>query len=254
MSQSLPRRRRRSWPRILGITAIVAACAVVLGLLAPSLHLIDTRSVRLFGMERRNPPVVAVYISGDMGLRFGLGSKVVPALAAHGIPVFGVSSPVNFGTRRTQAQADAIVVAAIRTALAQTGAQRVVLMGQSFGADLVSATAPDLPPDLRQRIAAINVVVPAPTVFFRSDPTGILYHGTPDAYPTQAMRRIDWAPVICIYGREEAESLCPALKATHATVIGLPGGHFLRNDDALVIATILRALRSVDPTIVSRRA
>ncbi len=245
-----PASRKRRRRRILGLGALAAGLAVVLALLAPALHLIDDRSLRLFGGGKPHPAVVAVYLSGDMGLRFGMGAKVVPALAAHGIPVVGVSSPVNFGTYRTRAQADAIVANAIRTALARTGAERVVLMGQSFGADIVSAVAPDLPPDLRRRIAAINVVVPAQTVFFRSDPTGILYHGTPDARPAAALRRLDWAPVICIYGQEESESLCPVLAGTGARVIALPGGHFLRNDDTLLIATILRALRGVDPTIL----
>ncbi|WP_230769313.1 virulence factor [Sphingomonas sp. Leaf4] len=246
-----PRQRRGARRRILGWSALAAGLLVLLALAAPALHLIDNHALRLFrGNGERNPKVVAVYLSGDMGLRFGLGAKVVPALAAHGIPVVGVSSPVTFGTRRSRAEADAIVANAIRTAMARTGATRVLLMGQSFGADIVSAVAPDLPADLRPHIAAINVVVPAQSVFFRSDPTGILYHGTPDAWPSAGMRRLDWAPVICIHGRDERESLCPTLAGTKAQVIGLPGGHFLRNDDKLVIATILAALRSADPTIL----
>ncbi|WP_294325006.1 AcvB/VirJ family lysyl-phosphatidylglycerol hydrolase [uncultured Sphingomonas sp.] len=243
--------RRRRLRRRLGIGALIAGLLVLLGLAAPSLHLIDSQSLRLFDGGKKHPSVVAVFISGDMGLRFGLGSVVVPALAQHGIPVVGVSSPVNFGTRKTREQVDAIVVSAIRTALARTGAEKVILMGQSFGADMVSATAPDLPADLRARIAAISVVVPAQTVYFRSDPTGILYHGTPDARPTATMRALDWAPVICIYGREEEESLCPTLRGSHAQVVGLPGGHFLHHDDQLVIATILATLRMADHSILA---
>ena len=243
--------RRRRLRRRFGIGALLAGLLVLLGLAAPALHLIDSQSLRWFDGGKKHPSVVAVYISGDMGLRFGLGSEVVPALAAHGIPVVGVSSPVNFGMRKTREQVDAIVAGAIRTALAKTGAQRVILMGQSFGADMVSATAPDLPADLRRRIAAISVVVPAQTVYFRSDPTGILYHGTPDARPATAMRAVNWAPVICIYGREEADSLCPTLRGSHAQVIGLPGGHFLHHDDQLVIATILATLRMADRNILT---
>lgn len=243
--------RRRRLRRRLGIGALIAGLLVLLGLAAPSLHLIDSQSLRLFDGGKKHPSVVAVFISGDMGLRFGLGSVVVPALAQHGIPVVGVSSPVNFGTRKTREQVDAIVASAIRTALARTGAEKVILMGQSFGADMVSATAPDLPADLRARIAAISVVVPAQTVYFRSDPTGILYHGTPDARPTATMRALDWAPVICIYGREEEESLCPTLRGSHAQVVGLPGGHFLHHDDQLVIATILATLRMADRNILA---
>ncbi|MDJ0277846.1 AcvB/VirJ family lysyl-phosphatidylglycerol hydrolase [Sphingomonas sp. 2R-10] len=250
MTLSRPARRRRLRRRI-GIGALFAGLLVLLGLAAPALGLIDTRSLRLVESDRAHPPVVAVYVSGDMGLRFGLGSVVVPALAAHGIPVVGVSSPVNFGTRKTRAQVDAVIAGAIRTALARTGARRVILMGQSFGADMVSATAPDLPADLRARIAAISVVVPAQTVYFRSDPTGILYHGSPDARPAAALRALDWAPVVCIYGRDESDSLCPTLRGGRAQVFALPGGHFLAHDDQLVIATILATLRTADPTILA---
>ncbi len=243
--------RRRRLRRRIGIGALIAGSLVLLGLAAPALHLIDSQPLRLVAGNRQHPAVVAVYVSGDMGLRFGLGSQVVPTLAAHGIPVVGVSSPANFGTRKTRAQVDAVITNAVRTALARTGASRVILMGQSFGADMVSATAPDLPADLRARIAAISVVVPAQTVYFRSDPTGILYHGTPDARPAAALRALHWAPVVCIYGREETESLCPTLRGSGAQVVGLPGGHFLAHDDALVIATILATLRAADPTILT---
>ena len=160
--------RRRRLRRRCGIGALLAGLLVLLGLAAPALHLIDSQSLRLFESDRKHPAVAAVYISGDMGLRFGLGSKVVPAQ----------------------------------------------------------------------------------TVYFRSDPTGILYHGTPDARPAAAMRTLNWAPVLCIYGRDEEESLCPMLRGSHAQVVGLPGGHFLHHDDQLVIATILATLRMADRTIL----
>jgi len=223
---------------------------VGLGLAAPALHLLDGQPLRMFGTGRQHPRVAAVYFSGDMGLGFGMGPRVAPALAARGIPVLGVSSTVNFATHRTRAQVDAILSNAIRTAIARTGASRIVLIGQSFGADMVATAAPDLPPDLRARIAAITLVVPAQTVYFRADPTGLNYLGTPDARPAPAMRALAWAPIICIYGALESDSLCPALNGTSARVIALPGGHFLRRDDKLLVNTMVDALHAADPEII----
>lgn len=249
MSRARARLRSRRWPRRIGVAALVLCLAVVLALAAPALHLIDSQPIRLFAADHPNPKVVAVYVSGDMGLKYGMGPKVAPALAARGIPVIGVSSSVNFATHRTRAEADAIIQNAIRFALKKTGASEVVLMGQSFGSDIVATTAPDLPPDLRSRIKAIVMVVPAQTVFFRSDPTGLTYFGRPDATPAAAMRAVDWAPVVCIYGEQETESLCPAL-ARRARTISLPGGHFLHYDDKLLVATIVDALRRIDPAML----
>ncbi|MDP5279494.1 AcvB/VirJ family lysyl-phosphatidylglycerol hydrolase [Sphingomonas sp. DG1-23] len=236
--------------RALGIGVLACAAAAALGLAAPALHLLDGQAVRLFASGRPNPRVAALYFSGDMGLRFGMGPKVAPALAARGLPVLGISSAVNFATHRTRAELDAILADAIRAAVARTGASKVVLIGQSFGADMIATAAPDLPVELRERVAAIGLVVPSRTVFFRADPTGITYLGTPDARPALAVRALDWAPIICIYGVRESESLCPALDGTHARVIALPGGHFLNRDDKLLVATIVDALHAADPGII----
>ncbi len=243
------RRAKSRWWRLLGIGALVCIVLVGLGLAAPALHLLDGQPLRMFGTGRQHPRVAAVYFSGDMGLGFGMGPRVAPALAARGIPVLGVSSSVNFATHRTRAEVDAILSDAIRAAIARTGASRIVLIGQSFGADMVATAAPDLPADLRARVAAITLVVPAQTVFFRADPTGLTYLGTPDARPAPAMRALAWAPIICIYGVLESDSLCPALNGT-ARVIALPGGHFLHRDDKRLVKTMVDALHAADPGII----
>lgn len=242
--------RRRRWRRIVGFGALVAGAAVALGLAAPTLHLFDSQPIRIFAAPRAHPDTVAVFVSGDMGLRFGAGARVAPALAARGVPVFGVSSPVNFPTHRSREQVAGVIADAIRTALARSGARRVLLMGQSFGADMVATIAPDLPADLRAHIAAILLIVPGNTAYFRADPTGLTYHGTPDAHPAAALRRVGWAPVVCIYGEEEPESLCPDLTGSGARVIPLPGGHFLHHDDQRLIATLADALDRIDPAML----
>jgi len=242
-------------PRRALVRRIVASLALAillagLGLAAPALHLVDTQPMRLFDDGTSRPDVAAVFFSGDMGLVRGVGPKIARALAAQGVPVVGVSSVVMFSSHRTRGEADAIVANAIRTALARTGASRTALIGQSFGADIIATTAPDLPPDLRPRIASVTLVVPSQTVFFRADPTGLTYLGTPDARPAAALHQLSWAPVTCIYAVEERDSLCSTLADTPARRIGLPGGHFLQKNDRLIVATMVEALH---PPLLSRR-
>ena len=235
--------RRRVLPyRAVAILALVSGLLATLGLAAPALQLIDTHAIRLFGTGKSRPDVAAVFFSGDMGLVRGLGPRIARTLAAQGVPVVGVSSVVMFSSHRTREETDAIVADAIRTALTRTGASRIALIGQSFGADVIATAAPELPANLRAKIASVLLLVPAKTVFFRADPTGLTYLGTPDARPGPAMHRLDWAPVICIYGIKESESLCPTLSDTHARLIGLPGGHSLRKNNRLVVSTVVEAL------------
>jgi type IV secretory pathway VirJ component len=236
-------RRASFWAWLVAIAVLLAGMAGTLAIMA---GFFDTDPVHLYGMSSgQHPRFAAVYFSGDMGLRFGMGTHVAPALAARKIPVYGISSPALFSRQRSQGEVDALVADTIRQALARSGADQAILMGQSFGADILVAGLSALPPEFRARIAAVVLVVPARTAYFRADPTGLRYHGTPDATLTERVKALDWAPLICIYGQSETESLCPSLMGTGAKVIELPGGHFLHNDHDKLTATIFNALGPV---------
>ncbi|QNQ07718.1 AcvB/VirJ family lysyl-phosphatidylglycerol hydrolase [Sphingomonas alpina] len=245
---SFSTRRRRP---ILRPILIVAATILVIGsAVAWAAGFFDSDPDHFFGSAAKGPvPVAALYMSGDMGLRFGMGSGVSHALAIRRIPVLGISSPALFAIHRTPVEVDAIVARGVRDVVARTGAERVILIGQSFGADVLGTGAAALPSDLRRRIAAIVLVVPGQGVFYRADPTGFAYRGTPDADPVAAAKSIGWAPYVCIYGEQETDSLCPRLKGTSARVIALPGGHFLHRDEPRLIATIIASLRPHVPQL-----
>ena len=250
MKTILPGRsmRRGSSPRALrwigGIALTIAAA--LLGLAAVA-GFFDRDPIRLFGtFGGGRVPVVALFFSGDMGLRFGMGPRVTKGLAARGIPVMGVNSPTIFGRHRSRAEVDGLVAGAVRGALARAHADRVVLIGQSFGSDVLGTGAARLPADLKSKVAAIVLVVPGENVFFRADPTSLAYHFTPDAHAVVAARTLSWAPLTCIYGARETDSLCPLLAAP-VKVVALPGGHLLDNDANKLIATIVAALRPILP-------
>lgn len=231
------------WPARIAIGIVVLAL-LVLGVAAAA-GFFDRDSERMFdarGSGRH--PLAAILFSGDMGFRFGMDSYVARALAQRGVPVLGISSPSAFGTRKTRAEVDAIVAGAIHDAMARTGAQRVVMIGQSFGADMVRVGLTDLPAAARHEVAAIVLIVPGENAFFRADPSGITYRRAPDAGPGAA-DALAWAPLVCIHGEKERDSLCPLLHGGTLQSFALPGGHFLRRDHALLVKTVIGALRPV---------
>lgn len=223
---------------------LVSVILMALLAVAAAAGFLDRDPIRTYGMDGVRRPVAAVYFSGDMGLRFGMGGYVAGALAKAGVPVLGISSSTAFVTHRTRAETDAIVINAIRETLRRTGARHVVVLGQSFGADMVRVALVHLPQDLRGKVSAAILVVPGESAYFRADPSNFAYHGTPDADAAEA-QALDWLPVTCIRGATETDSLCPLLTMPNVQRITLPGGHFLRNDHALLVQTILRALRPV---------
>ena len=58
---------------------------------------------------------------------------------------------------------------------------------------------------------------------------------------TLKVERIQGVPVLCIYGEEETDSLCPMLDARHATLVKLKGGHHFDGDYSALAGAILQA-------------
>lgn len=224
--------------------ALLVAGAV--GLFATA-GFLDRDPRHLFAATGPRAGVTALYFSGDMGLRFGMGPATSKALAQHGVPVFGVNSSTLFRTRRTRAETDAIVADAVREALDRAGADRLVLIGQSYGADVLQTGLVHLPDALRAKVGGVVLVVPGRDVFFRADPTSLAYRGAPDSDGARTIRALNWTPLTCIYGQEEPDSACPALRGTGATVIAMPGGHFLHNDADGLVGHVLAAVARLRP-------
>lgn len=235
---------RRSLFRGLRVTAVSSAfvCAFV-----AAAGYFDRDPVHVYPAVPPAADIAVVNVSGDMGLRFLLGASTSRGLTARHIPVVGISSPAVFRKRRTRAEIDAFVADAVRLGLSRTGVRRIVMMGQSYGADIVQTGLAHLPADLRAKVAAVILVLPGESVYFRADPTGWAYRGTPDSVATDTANTLTWAPLTCIYGVEEKDSLCPLLRVPGARVIGMPGGHDIRHDDAGLLAHVLKAIASVEP-------
>jgi type IV secretory pathway VirJ component len=53
--------------------------------------------------------------------------------------------------------------------------------------------------------------------------------------------RITGIPVLCIYGEQESDSLCPQLDPHTVAVVKLKGGHHFDGDYAALAQTILAA-------------
>ncbi|MES3153778.1 AcvB/VirJ family lysyl-phosphatidylglycerol hydrolase [Sphingomonas faeni] len=240
----------RRWRRGAWVTGILSAIIVTFVALAgyfdrDPVHVYPAlRTPSSTSSSAGAPPVAVVNFSGDMGLRFLLGASTSRGLTEHGIPVVGITTPALFGRHRTRTELDAIVADGVRTALARTGARRIVVMGQSYGADIVQTGLAALPSDLRTRVAAIVLILPGDTVFYRADPSSLLYdHGTPDSMGATTGNRLTWAPVTCIFGVEETDSLCPLLTQPNARKVAMPGGHNIRHDADGLLAHVLAAIR-----------
>lgn len=239
--------KRRIWVRAVGLALLLA----LLGAGGYYLHAGWYRPFRFHdlpaaGADGGRPAVVM--LSGDMGDRTGMTPKVAARLHARGYAIVTVNSLSYFSPGRTAPEAATLVAGAMRRAMVLGRTDRVVLIGQSFGADMLHAALAEFPESARRPIEAIVLVVPGHDIVFRASPVELAGFETPDALAWPTASQLTWAPVTCIRGAREHNSLCPELSMPNVRRIVLPGGHPLRGDDAALAAAILPAIEATHMT------
>ncbi|MEA3034142.1 MAG: hypothetical protein QOH86_2158, partial [Sphingomonadales bacterium] len=178
--------------------------------------------------------VAAVMFSGDMGFHIGMAGAVAARLAAAGIPVLGVNSLTFFRNERSPAEAARLVGTAIARALQITHRPRILLIGQSYGADILPTGYAGVAEPLRARVTLLALVVPNQTVALQASPASLLpvSASARDALPAAA--RLGNTSILCVYGAEQSDSLCSRLHLPNMARAALPGGHYLHRDSKAV--------------------
>jgi type IV secretory pathway VirJ component len=187
--------------------------------------------------------VLAVVLSGDGGWA-SIDREVGGTLAKHGVAVVGLDSLQYFWTRRTPEQSAEALTRIVSHYLDAWHKQRVALIGYSRGADVLPFMASRLSPELRARVALIALLGPARSVEFEFHLSDWLGGSSGEsALPTgPEVAKLGGTKLLCIYGRDEGESLCRDLDPALATRDERPGDHHFGGDYQTVAQLILDAL------------
>ncbi len=190
---------------------------------------------------------LAVLLTGDGGWA-EIDKGIAGALAARGIPVLGWSSLEYYWSPRTPETAARDLEAVLRHYLVAKGKSRILLVGFSFGADVLPFLASRLPADLKSRVAGIALIGLSMHAQFEFHVSGWLGgHGDPNFPTGPEVARLKGLPVLCLQGQDDDDSACRGIPAGYARTMVLPGGHHLGGDYARVGALILEGLKAVKP-------
>lgn len=186
------------------------------------------------------PDLMAVVLSGDGGWA-ALDKGLAQAFAARGIPVVGWNSLRYFWSPRSPEGAARDLDGVLRHYLAAWGKKQALLVGYSFGADVLPFLASRLPVETRAHIAGIGLVGLGTHAAFEFHVTDWLGGGGDRRYHTvPEIGRLEGLPVACVQGGDEAGSACGSLPAW-ARQIAMPGGHHFGGDYARLGAELLAA-------------
>jgi type IV secretory pathway VirJ component len=200
--------------------------------------------------ESSSSDALALLITGDGGWA-GLDQELAARLAADGVPTIALNSLKYFWTERTPEETTQDVTKILRHYLAAWNKQRVLLVGYSFGADVLPFVVNRLPPDLRARVATVSLLGVDSSASFEIKIAGWVGadDGGPQTRPEVAA--ISTVPVLCIYGEGESDSICPDLPQTPGhtpvTLAQIGKGHHFSGEYASLADRILAFARAPRP-------
>jgi type IV secretory pathway VirJ component len=182
----------------------------------------------------------AILMSGDGGWA-GLDQDIAAALSARGIPVVGLDSLRYYWTARTPDGVAADTDRIIRYYSSHFGKKRVLLIGYSQGADVLPFAVNRLPQDTKAQVALMAILGMSEHALFEFHVSSWISDDTSGPPTLPEVNRITGVPVLCIYGEDEHDSLCPKLDPAKFKIVKVKGGHHFNGDYAALAEQILRA-------------
>jgi type IV secretory pathway VirJ component len=188
------------------------------------------------------PDAFAIIMSGDGGWA-GLDQDIAAALSAKGIPVVGLDSLRYYWSARTPEGLAADTDRMIRYYLAHFGKKHVLLIGYSQGADVLPFAVNRLPQATRNLVALTAILGMSEHAIFEFHVSSWISDDTSGPETLPEVIRITGMPVLCIYGEDEHDSLCPKLDPKKFNIVKLKGGHHFDGNYAGLAAQILSAAK-----------
>ncbi|HEX6809199.1 MAG TPA: AcvB/VirJ family lysyl-phosphatidylglycerol hydrolase [Gemmatimonadaceae bacterium] len=229
LAAAVPREGRPAEPPV--------APAAVRDTLALPLHEVPAHGARSHTM--------AVMLSGDGGWA-AIDKELADSLAAHGIAVVGLDSRSYLSTQRDPDGASNDLAWIARHCLSQYGADSLILVGYSHGADVLPFMTSRLPPDLQRRVRVMALLGVAPNANFKFHLIDLISNKKrkDDLMTVPEIEKLAAAGmrVLCVYGADESESACPSVaRVRGVTVLAMPGGHHFDKEYGVIAMHLLDA-------------
>jgi type IV secretory pathway VirJ component len=173
---------------------------------------------------------LAVIVSGDGGWA-SIDREIGDYLSQKGIPVVGWNSLQYFWKKRTADGSAKDLQRILQHYLTTWKKDNAILIGYSFGADVLPFMVNRLPADLQKKIKSVSLLGLDTKADFEFHVSDWINASSSTASPTQPeLAKIKGPRILCFYGESETDSLCSVIDPKIATRILLSGGHHFGGD------------------------
>ncbi|MFT3906922.1 MAG: AcvB/VirJ family lysyl-phosphatidylglycerol hydrolase [Steroidobacteraceae bacterium] len=181
----------------------------------------------------------AVLLTGDGGWA-GLDQDIADSLATRGIPVVAINSLKYYWKARDPAAAAADLQRVIQHYGRQWNRSKLLLIGYSFGADVLPYLYNRLPAATREAVVSTNLLGLSANATFEFHVSSWIPGSGSSGYPTvPEIGRMGSAKLLCLQGADEDDSSCASLRGANIKTVKLPGGHHFGGDYAALARQIL---------------
>ena len=181
-------------------------------------------------VEKTNNKTMAVIISGDGGWA-SIDREIGNYISQKGVPVIGWNSLQYFWKKRTADSSAKDLQRILEHYLSTWKKDNAILIGYSFGADVLPFMVNRLPTDLQQKVKTISLLGLDKNADFEFHVTDWINASGESAVPTQPeVEKIKGPRVLCFYGENETDSPCDILDPKVVTRVQLSGGHHFGGD------------------------
>jgi type IV secretory pathway VirJ component len=201
----------------------------------------ETGAETVKGSGSADGDTLAIFWSGDGGWR-DIDRQIGQELARSGVPVVGVDSLRYFWREQRPDAVARDLERMISHYTVKWDRSKVLLIGYSFGADILPSTINHLSEQSRSHIRLVSLLGFAKKADFEVGISGWLGVESSDAEDTLAeIAKLPPIPLQCVYGAEEDDTACTTPELERASKLRMDGGHHFDGNYKQVASAILDA-------------
>ena len=182
-------------------------------------------------------------ISGDGGWT-DFDQSIAENLSQNGIVCVGLDTQKYFWEPKTPEITARDVTKVLEYYMLRLQKTKFILMGYSFGADVIPFIANRLPEEFKKRLVLVSMLSPDDKTDFEVTISSMLNLGDENTYDVlEESRKMNFTKKLCIFGSEEDdEDIQKSFKNSGAEITVLNGGHHYDDNYPLIVSSILKHL------------